>query len=765
MSILGNRVLRKEDPAFLTRGATYTADLTDPRLDGAGFVTYVRSTMANARIAGIDTSEAAAMPGVLGVFTAADLDDNVKLSPGMLPLFPLPILNRPTLADTHVRFVGEPVAVVVTEHAYQGEDAAEAVAIDYEPLPAVIDIEASAAGDVIVYEEVGSNVAIDHTAFGMATGFKDPEIFSDCEVVVPRTRVINQRTAAAPLEVRSTACAWVDGDLYVWMSGQGPHGTRNALAGVYGLDHANCHVVSPDVGGGFGAKIAHYPEDVLLPWLSQKVGRPVRWFETRTENMNAMGPGRAQVQFVSIGGDRDGTVKAYQLEIIADLGAYGRMGGFLPFFTHQMAAGTYTIPKIETSAKAVVTNTTPTEAYRGAGRPEAAAAIERAMDLFAAAIGMDPVEVRRKNLIAPDQFPYTTPTGAVYDSGDYEKALDLALDAAGYADLRADQAARRQRGDNRQLGIGVACYVEITAGPAPGGNEFSKVEITADGTARVYSGSFSHGQSHKTTFAQIAAEQLGMSIDDIEVIQGDTDLVKQGSGTMGSRSTQIGGSAVYTAAGDVVSAARQVAANLLEANVDDIELDKVAGAFHVKGTPSVAKTWAEVAVAAGSEGLSSESDFNASCSFPFGAHVAVVEVDMETGKVELVRMITCDDSGTLINPMIVEGQRHGGIAQGVAQALLEEVVYDPDGNPVTSNFADYGIISMAELPSYELVPLETPTPNNPLGAKGIGESGAIGATPAVQSAVVDALAHLGITHIDIPTTPQRVWAAIAAASS
>ncbi len=760
MSILGNRVLRKEDPTFLTKGATYTADLQEPKLAGAAHVTYVRSTMAHAKLLTVDVAEARTMPGVIGVFTAADLDDNVKTSPGMLPLFPPPILNRPTLAATHVRFVGEPVAVVVTERAYQGEDAAEAVVIDYEPLPVVIDIEASAAGDVVVYDEVGSNVAIDHTAFGMATGFKDPEIFADCEVVVPRTRVINQRTAAAPLEVRSTACAWVDGELWVWMSGQGPHGTRGALSGVYSLDASAVHVISPDVGGGFGAKIAAYPEDMLLPWLAQKVGRPVRWLETRTENMNAMGPGRAQVQFVTIGGDRDGSVKAYQLEVIADLGAYGRMGGFLPFFTSQMATGCYTIPKIETSAKAVVTNTTPTEAYRGAGRPEATAAIERAMDLFAAEIGMDPVEVRRKNLIAKDQFPYTTPTGAVYDSGDYHKSLDLALAAAGYDQLRADQAARRASGAVTQLGIGVATYVEITAGPAPGGNEFGKVEITADGKARVYSGSFSHGQSHKTTFAQIAAEQLGMSIDDVEVIQGDTDLVKQGSGTMGSRSTQIGGSAVHTAAIDVVAAAKQVAANLLEASVDDIELDKVAGAFHVKGTPAVAKTWADVAAAAGTDVLSAESDFKANCSYPFGAHVAVVEVDTDTGKVELVRMITCDDSGTLINPMIVEGQRHGGIAQGAAQALLEEVVYDADGNPVTANFADYGIISMAELPSFELVPLETPTPNNPLGAKGIGESGAIGATPAVQSAVVDALSHYGIRHIDIPTTPEKVWAAI-----
>ena len=764
MSILGNRVLRKEDPVFLTRGATYTADLRVPELEGAAHVAFVRSSIAHGTIESIDTAEAAALPGVLGVFTAADLPDGVKVLPGMVPMFPEPMLNRPTLAVDRVRFVGECVAVVVAETAEQAADAAEAVFADITPLPAVVDMEAAATDEVVIYPDHGTNTAIDFAAFGMVGGTTDDSFFEGCDVVVSE-RVVNHRTAACPLEVRSTACAWDGDELRYWISNQGPHGVKGALAGMYGLDPSAVHLVAPDVGGGFGAKIAPYPEDVILPFLARAVGRPVRWFESRTENMNAMGPGRGHVHLITIGGSRDGDVLAYRLEVLADSGAYTRMGPFLPFFTHQMSSGTYAIAKIETAARAVVTNTTPIEAYRGAGRPEATATVERAIDLFAAEIGMDPAAVRRRNLIAADAFPFTTAVGTAYDSGDYVKALDLALDAAGYDELRAEQARRREAGDPKLLGIGVATYVEVTAGPAPGGNEFARVEITPDGRATVYSGAFSHGQSHKTTFAQIAADQLGMDLDDVDVVQGDTDRVTQGVGTFGSRSTQLGGSAVHVAAGTVVDRARELAAELLEAAVDDIVLDKASGGFHVAGSPAVQKSWADVAAAAGDAGIAADEDFNADCSYPFGAHVAVVEVDRDTGHVRVERMITCDDSGTLINPMVVEGQRHGGIAQGVAQALLEEVRYDDDGNPVTSNFADYGIISMAELPSFELVPLETPTPNNPLGAKGIGESGAIGATPAVQSAVVDAVAHLGIRHIDIPATSEKVWTAIRQATA
>ena len=756
MSILGNRVLRREDVGFLTEGACYTDDLNEPALEGALFVTYVRSIMAHAKIV-VDASEAAAMPGVAGVFTAADLDGPTILQ-GQVPMFPEPMLNRPILATDTVRFVGECIAVILSETPETGADAAEAVSVDYEPLPVIVDMEEAATDSVVIYDEVGTNIAVDFSALGMATGITDDSFFGDCEVVVSG-RVAHQRTAPAPLEPRSTAATWEGDKAIMWMSNQAPHGVKGALEPLYAEQaKGGFQIIVPDVGGGFGGKIPPYPEDALLPWLSAKAGKPVRWFETRTENLLAMGPGRAHVHRFTIGGSKDGNITHYRLEVLADSGAYTRLGAFLPMFTLIMSSGVYDIPHIETGARSVVTNTTPTEAYRGAGRPEAALTIERAVDMFAGEIGMDPADIRRKNYLKAADFPVSTAVGTEYDSGDYEKSLELALDAAGYSDLRDEQTRRRDNGEVVQLGIGIATYVEITAGPAPGGAEYGKVEITPQGKARVYSGSLSHGQSHQTTFAMIAADQLGMDIEDIELVQGDTDQVSEGVGTFGSRSTQLGGSSIHRAAGQVVESAKQIAADLLEANVDDIVLDQANGTFHVSGTPSVNKTWAEIAEEA--DDLSSESNEQTQCSYPFGTHIAVVEIDTETGGVTLDRMITCDDAGTIINPMIVEGQRHGGIAQGVAQALTEEVSYDADGNPQSANFADYGIISMAELPSFELVPMETPTPNNPLGCKGIGESGAIGATPAVANAVVDGLSHFGVTNIDLPVSSLRVWEAI-----
>jgi carbon-monoxide dehydrogenase large subunit len=748
LSILGNRVLRREDPKFLTVGGTYVDDLRDERLTGAAYVTFVRSTMAHARITSIDTTEAAQAPGVIGVFTGADI--GLPATPGLM-LLNAAVLRSPLATDV-VRFVGEPVVAIVTEERYQGEDAGELVFIDYEPLPVVVDMEEAAKDEVILHEGAGTNVT-------MKLGEElDPTLFDGCEVVVTE-KINNQRVAIAPLEVRSCAAAWDGERLTVWLSTQGPQGARDGFQGILGLEPGQVHLISPDVGGGFGAKTGVAPEEILTGWLARHLGRSMRWTENRTENMIAMGHGRAQVQTVTIGGKRDGTVEAYRLEIVADNGAYTSMGGMLPFLTRMMAAGVYTIPKIESTSVTVVTNTTPTVAYRGAGRPEASAAIERAMDLFAAEIGMDPAEVRRKNLIPKDAFPHTTAAGATYDSGDYERALDLALESSGYADLRKEQATRREANDPVQLGIGIAVYVEVTGGPYAG-NEVAKVEITPDGGAKVYTGTSPHGQGHVTSWSMLASEQLGIPMERIEVIHGDTDLVPVGQGTMGSRSLQLGGSAVHQASVELVELARQKAADLLEANPDDIVLDKVDGRFHVAGTPSVGRSWAEIAEQTDAPLVVDTTFQAASSTFPFGAHVAVVEVDTETGKVTVKRVITVDDAGVLLNPMIVEGQRHGGIAQGVGQALCEEMVYDPDGNPVTSNFADYTFISAAELPSFELVPMETPTNANPLGAKGIGESGTIGATPAVQSAVVDALSHLGIRHIDMPATPQRVWSAI-----
>jgi carbon-monoxide dehydrogenase large subunit len=760
MSILGNRVLRKEDPKFLTSGAVYTADLRDPRLASAASVTYVRSTVASATILSIDTSEAAALAGVLGVYVAADFADLPKLE-AMVPLFPPPMMTRPWLAEGVVRFVGEPVVAIVAENTYIGADAAQLVAIDYAPLTPVVDLETASRNENLVYPDLGTNVGVDFVAFQMMKGVTDDSFFDGCDVVV-RQRVINNRLHAAPLEGRSVACLWEGDRLTYWNSNQGPHGMWRTLQKVYQLTPETSHVITPDVGGGFGLKMEPTPEEALLPELSRRHGRPMRWTETRTEAMIGSAHGRDQVQHLAIGGSRDGTIAAYRLEVIGGAGAYCMIGGFLPFFTHVMSSGVYAIPAIETAAKSVVTNTAPVVAFRGAGRPEATAAIERAIDLFAAEIGMDAVAVRRKNLVPKDAFPFTTAVGTAYDTGDYETSLDLVLEHAGYETLRAEQAERRASGAVKQLGIGVAVYVEITAGPAPGSTEWGKVVIGADGKATIYSGSMSHGQGHATAFAMLVSDQTGIDMDDITLIQGDTDLVPKGGGTNASKSLQAGGSAVYVAAGQVVDKAREVAANLLEASVDDVVLDKALGVFHVQGTPAVTKSWNEVAAAAGGS-LDAETDQLAGASFPFGTHLVVVEVDTDTGQTEIIRVVTCDDAGRILNPVLVEGQRHGGIAQGLAQSLIEEIRYDEDGNPLTSNFADYGIISMTELPSYELIPLETPTPNNPLGAKGIGESGAIGSTPALQSAICDAVAHLGIRHIDIPATPQKVWAAIQAA--
>jgi carbon-monoxide dehydrogenase large subunit len=632
------------------------------------------------------------------------------------------------------------------------------VFVDYEPLRAVTDLQTAAAEEVVLHPEAGTNVALELN-FG-----RDESLFEGCDVVV-RERVINQRVAPCPLEVRAGAAVWGDdGRLTQWASTQHAHGCRDALAGVFGVEPDRVRVIAPDVGGGFGAKIGMYPEEIMLGWLAQRVGRPVRWVETRTESMLGLGHGRGQIQDLEIGGTSDGRVLAYRLTVLQDCGAYPSIGGFLPFFTRTMAAGVYAIPKIEFSSTSYVTNTTPTVAYRGAGRPEATAAVERAMDLFAAEIGIDPAEVRRRNLISKESFPHTTPVGTTYDIGDYERALDLALQSADYPALRAEQQRRREAGARKLLGIGVSVYVEITNGAGNPG-EFGAVEITGDGRAILRTGSSPHGQGHATAWAMLASEQLGIPMEDISVIHGDTDLVRSGGGTMASRSLQAGGLAIHEASAEVVDKARQLAAELLEASPADVVLDKVGGRFHVAGTPTVAKTWAELATAANGELKVDHDSAPAGPTFPFGAHVAVVEVDADTGRVELQRLVAVDDAGRILNPLLAEGQVHGGLAQGAAQALLEEVRYDSDGNPLTANLADYAMISFTELPSFELIHMETPTPVNPLGAKGIGESGTIGSTPAVQSAVVDALSHLGIRHVDMPTTPERVWRAISDAES
>jgi carbon-monoxide dehydrogenase large subunit len=750
MSILGTRVVRTEDPRLLTAGGTYTDDLRLPELARALRVTFVRSPVAHAEITGIDAKTALDSPGVVAVLTAADADD--------LP----PAAGRPTteplLAADRVRYVGEPVAIVLTEDSYQGEDAAELVSVDYQPLAAVVGVDAALADESLLFPAAGSNVL-------RSGGDPAPDgAFAGCDVVVQRT-FPNQRVAPVPLEVRAAAATWADGRLTLWASTQNAQQARDQVAGALGLDAAAVRVITPDVGGGFGAKIATDRDTIVVAWAARRLGRPLRWVETRNENLLGMVHGRAQRHTIRIGGTRDGRILAYHLDIVQDCGAYPRFGLFLPDLTRLMASGVYDLPYCGSSFQVVATNTTPISAYRGAGRPEATAAIERAVDLFAAEIGLDPAEVRRRNLVPPDAFPYTTPGGAVYDTGAYEAALDKVLAAAGYPELRAEQARRRERGDAAQLGIGVSCYVEITAGDYSGG-ETSRLVVDGTGAATVYTGSSPHGQGHATAYAMLVTSELGIPMDRITVRHGDTDEVPRGVGTYGSRSLQLGGSAVHQAAVEVRGQARGLAAGLLEASEADLELDLSRGVWQVRGDPDTALSWAAVAGQAGPAGLAADVEFKPdSPTFPFGAHVAVAEVDTETGQATLLRHITVDDAGRVLNPVLAEGQRHGGIAQGVAQALLEEVRYDLDGNPLTSTLADYAAITATELPSFELVGMETPTTVNPLGVKGIGEAGTIGATPAALSAVVDAVAHLGVRHIDMPATPLRVWTAIREARS
>jgi len=762
MSILGTRVVRTEDPRLLTAGGTYVDDLRVPELAQAARVTFVRSPIAHAEIAGMDVTAARQAPGVVAVLTAADMDDlppppdsGLTGTEGL----PLPLggqWSEPLLATDRVRFVGEPVAIVITDDRYAGEDAAELVSVDYNQLPAVVGVDGALAAESLLFPSAGSNVAV-------STGAPaDSAAFDGCQVVVEET-IVNQRLAPVPLEGRATAARWADGKLTVWVSTQNAQIARFILAGAMGLDPASIRVVAPDVGGGFGAKVGIDRDALIVAWAAKHTGRALRWAETRSENMLAMTHGRAQRHGVKIGGTRDGRILAYRLEIVQDTGAYSRMGGFLPFLTSLMAAGPYDIGHVETAYQVVVTNATPISAYRGAGRPEATAAIERAVDLFAAEIGMDPAQVRRINLVPADKFPFTSPCGATYDTGDYVGALDKVLVGGGYAELRAEQARRRERGDVLQLGIGVASYVEITAADADGG-ETARLVVHDDGTATVYTGSSAHGQGHHTAWAMLVEAELGIEMAKVTVIHGDTDLIPAGVGTYASRSLQLGGVAVQKAAVEVKDQARRVAAEMLEASDADLELDVDRGVWQVRGDPAASRTWAQVAAHAGGAGLAADVNYtDGKPTFPFGTHLAVTEVDTETGKARLIRHVTVDDAGTVLNPVLAEGQRHGGIAQGVAQALLEEVVYDTDGNPITGTLVDYAIITAAELPSFELLTSETPATINPLGAKGIGEAGTIGATPATQNSVIDAVSHLGIRHIDMPLTPARVWAAISEA--
>jgi carbon-monoxide dehydrogenase large subunit len=751
MPLVGTPVARREDHRLLTGNARYIADLDLP---GCLSVTYVTSVAAHAVIRSVEADAARSAPGVVDVVTAGDLD--IGPQPQISSAYP-PTMARPLLADGRVRFVGEAVVAIVSETEAAGEDAAELVEIDYDPLPAVASLDLAERGEVLLFPEAGTNVVATREGGSDTVG----DTLADCDVVVSAA-LVNQRLAPCPLEGRAGASLWgEDGRLVHWSSCQGAHPVRALMADVHGLSPEQVRVIVPDVGGSFGAKARPHPEEILLPWLAHRCGRPVRWVPPRSTDMVGLGHSRAQRQQVEIGGGRDGTIRALRIRIDGDAGSYPMVGPLLVANTVVMSAGAYRIPEVSWSTRAFVTNTTPIVAYRGAGRPEAAAVIERAIDLFAAELGHDPVEVRRNNLLGADDFPYDSHTGMRHDSGDYLAALDLALEAVGYDELRAEQARRRAADEPRLLGVGLATFVDRTAGVP--GTEYGAVGLRPDGTMLVVTGSTAFGQGHHTAWAMLVADRTGMPLDRIQVVDGDTDVVPRGGLTGGSRSAQKAGAAVAEATGALVEQSRLAAAELLEATAVDVVLDTDTGRFHVAGAPAARTVdWTELAADRGRDrALRCEADFEGEGpTVPFGAYVAVVEVDRHTGAVELRRLVSVDDAGTIINPTLALGQVHGGLGQGVGQALFEQFTYDADGNPQTTNFADYALPSAAELPSFECRLLETPSPNNPLGAKGIAESGTVGAPPAVQNAVVDALAHLGVRHVDLPLTPERVWRAI-----
>jgi carbon-monoxide dehydrogenase large subunit len=744
-SLLGTVVRRVEDPDLLVGRSTFVANHQE---EGLLHAVFVRSPFPHARIVAIDTSAAAAADGVVGVFTADDL--------GTAPVPPFaavnPRIQRRPLATDKVRYVGEPVALVVAETRAQAVDAAELVDVDYDDLPAVVDMEAALEpGAPLQFEELGSNIA------GSRKDDDQSDPWHGATHVV-RVRMENQRLATSPIEGHAIRVEPRPDGITVHLATQQPHGARGQLATFTGLPPEQVRVIAPHVGGAFGGKAGACVEHHAVVAAARLLDRPVTWAETRSETMLSM-HSRGQVQYAELGLDADGRILGMRLRLVGDSGAYAGFGGsFVLGGTYLMSQGVYEIPAIRYAAIAALTNTAPMGAFRGAGRPEAAALIERLIDIAADEVGLEPEEIRRRNMIPKDAFPYSTRTGARYDVGDFDLPLREALRIADIDALRAEQRRRRDAGDPIQLGIGMSTYVEITGF---GGNEFGSVEVHPDGTATIMAGTSAHGQGHATAFAMIVSDRLGIPMERIRYVQSDTALVRSGGGTGGSRSLQLGGSAVGGAADVVLEQAREVAARLLEAASADIEV--VDDGFGVRGT-GTRVSWGEVAAHAG--GISGTHDFKAdAATFPFGAHVSVVEVDTETGHVRPLRHVAVDDCGRVLNPLLVEGQQHGGALQGISQALWEHMQYDEYGTPMTSTFVDYAIPTAADAIALEVSTTETPTPLNPLGAKGIGESATIGATPAVQNAVVDALSHLGVRHIDLPCTPERVWRAVQQARS
>jgi carbon-monoxide dehydrogenase large subunit len=767
MSLVGAKVLRKEDPRLLTGRAQFVDDFKPTNL---AFAQFVVSEHAHANILSIDTRDALKMPGVLGIWTSHDFIDYPDLPGG------LPDLERPPLATGRVRWAGEPVAVVVAEDRYAAADAVAAVRVEYEVLPAVTTISEAVAPDApLLFPHHGSNAVV---TVPMVDDLE--RVMESCDMRAT-LHLVNQRCAVVPIEPMGCLADWTMEGLTVWATFQAPHHLRNKLAAWLNVPHTQCRVIAPAVGGGFGAKIVWSPELFVTPLLSKWTGRPVKFVQSRTEAMLQMTHGRDQEHDLEVGFDKNGKIKALRFVVTQNLGAYPDPTGLgLPVLTNWMAAGCYKVPKVQTAFRSVVTNTTPVAAYRGAGRPEATYSIERLVDLVADRTGLDPVEVRMRNFIQPNEFPYETHNEAViYDSGNFPEALRECVRLLDYDAVKAQQAAHRNDPTKPLIGIGFSTWIEI-AGFGPNGSlegfghlaswESAQVRIHPDGSCTLFIGSSPHGQGTETVVSQIAADELGISFDRINVVHGDTATVIQGIGTMGSRSVPMVGSATKVASQRLLVRAKKIAAHLLEAAEEDLEVAN--DAFSVKGSPGKKVGWSDVALASFQPlrlppelqaGTLEERLFQESpnFSYPSGAYGCVVEIDRRTGKVKVAKMVLVDDCGTVINPLLAEGQVHGGAAQGIAQALYEEMKYDPDtGQPITSNLVDYLIPSAPDLPGFVPGRINTPCPNNPLGAKGIGESGAIGAPPSVVNAIVDALSHLGVEHLDMPVLPEKIWAAM-----
>jgi aerobic carbon-monoxide dehydrogenase large subunit len=776
--VVGQAIKRREDPQLITGHGSY---LDDVKIPGMLHVALVRSPYAHANIKSIDTSKAKALPGVVAVFVGED----------MLDVNPLPCawqaagvtnnVNSPrALAVGSVHFAGDPVAMVVAEDRYIARDAAELVDVEYEALGVVVDAKQAVtdANAVQLHENAPNNIAFEWSCGDAAA---TDAAFASAEVRVAEP-IINQRLIPTPMETRGALSSYDSstGEFTVWMTSQAPHVMRLVLAAfIFGVPENKIRCIAPNVGGGFGQKIFCYNDMVFTMWAARKLGRPVKFIEDRTENYKYSTHGRDHVTDVELCGTRDGKISGLRVKTYANMGAYlSTIAPGIPTTLYaRIVTGVYNIPAAYVHVTGAYTNTAMVDAYRGAGRPEASYLIERMVDRFAAEIGMDPAEVRRKNFIQPDQFPYQNAVGLLpYDSGNYEPALDRALEMAGYADFRKQQAEARAQG--RYLGLGLSSYVEI-CGVAPtawvtsegwgaGLWESANVRVHLTGKVVVTTGSMPHGQGLETTFAQIVSDELGVAYDDIEIEWGDTKGAPFGYGTYGSRSLAVGGTAMYRATQKIKEKAKQIAAHMLEANADDLEF--ADGKVSVKGSPDKSKTLAEIALTAavgaglpeGVEPFLDETSYYdpPNCVFPFGTHIAIVEVDAETGKVDLKRYVAVDDCGKVINPLIVEGQLHGGIVQGVAQAMYEAAVYDDEGQLISGSLMDYAVPTAAMVPSFELDRTETPTPVNPLGAKGAGEAGTIASAQAVVNAVVDALSPLGIKHLQMPVTAERVWKAI-----